>query len=133
MATSLELRVIYGDTDAMGIVYYGNYLRYFEAARGHFIRVRGSSYKHVEAAGYALPVIEAHVKYRQSLRYDDLVAIRAVVSERKRVTVKFSYEIRRGGELCAEGFTVHACLDAEGRPARMPQDIMDLLDAPEGV
>ena len=99
----LELRVIYGDTDQMGVVYYANYLRYFEAARGHFVRARGRSYKEFEAAGFALPVIEAHVKYRQSLRYDDLFAIRAVVAERKRVTGKFAYEITRGGEAIAEG------------------------------
>jgi acyl-CoA thioester hydrolase len=126
----LELRVIYGDTDQMGVVYYGNYLRYFEAARGHFVRARGRSYKEFEAAGFALPVIEAHVKYRQSLRYDDLFAIHAVVAERKRVTVRFAYEITRGGEPIAEGWTNHACIDANGRPAGMPKDMLALLDAP---
>ena len=126
----LELRVIYGDTDQMGVVYYGNYLRYFEAARGHFVRARGRSYKEFEAAGFALPVIEAHVKYRQSLRYDDLFSITAVVAERKRVTVRFAYELYRGGELVAEGWTNHACIDSAGRPARMPEDMVALLDAP---
>ena len=131
MARPLELRVIYGDTDQMGVVYYGNYLRYFEAARSHFVRARGRSYKEFEAAGFALPVIEAHVKYRQSLRYEDLFEIRAVVAERKRVTVKFSYEIHREGQLIAEGWTNHACIDASGRPAGMPRDMLALLDAPE--
>ena len=55
---ALEIRVIYGDTDQMGIVYYANYLRYFEAARGHFIRVRGVSYGDLERAGAGLPVVE---------------------------------------------------------------------------
>ncbi len=133
MAKPLELRVIFGDTDQMGVVYYGNYLRYFEAARGHFVRARGRSYREFEAAGFALPVIEAHVKYRQSLRYDDLFEIRAVVSERKRVSVKFSYELHRDGELVAEGWTHHACIDRTGKPAAMPRDMLELLDAPEAV
>jgi len=129
----LELRVIYGDTDQMGVVYYANYLRYFEAARGHFIRARGQSYREVEAAGFALPVIEAHVNYRASLRYDDAFSIEAVVAQRKRVSVKFSYQIHRGEQLIAEGWTLHACVDRNGRPAGMPQTMIDLLDAPEGV
>jgi acyl-CoA thioester hydrolase len=133
MAKPLELRVIFGDTDQMGVVYYANYLRYFEAARGHFIRARGRSYKDFEAVGFALPVIEAHVKYRLSLKYDDLFEIRAVVAERKRVTVKFSYQLHRGGDFIAEGWTHHACLDANGRPTAMPKDMLELLDAPESV
>jgi acyl-CoA thioester hydrolase len=125
----LELRVIFGDTDQMGVVYYANYLRYFEAARAHFTRERGMPYAEFEKMGYALPVIEAHVKYRASLRYDDLFAVHLVVAERKRVTVKFSYEIRRGGQLMADGFTSHACLDRNGRPTAMPREMIDLLDA----
>ena len=131
MSKPLEIRVIFGDTDQMGVVYYANYLRYFEAARGHFIRVRGRSYGEFERLGYGLPVVEAHVKYRLSLKYDDLFEIRALVAERKRVTVKFSYELRRAGDLVAEGWTNHACLDKNGRPAAMPKDMMDLLDAAE--
>jgi acyl-CoA thioester hydrolase len=128
--SALELRVIFGDTDQMGVVYYANYLRYFEAARAHFVRVRGGSYRAFEAAGFALPVIEAHVKYRASLRYEDLFTVEAFVSERKRVTVKFRYELRRGSELCAEGWTAHACLGKDGRPAAMPPAMLSLLDSP---
>ena len=131
MAKPLELRVIFGDTDQMGVVYYGNYLRYFEAARGHFVRVRGRSYKEFEAAGFGLPVIEAHAKYRQSLRYDDVFEIHAVVTERKRVTVRFGYTLHRAGTLVADGWTNHACIDSRGRPAAMPADMLALLDAPE--
>ena len=131
LSKPLELRVIFGDTDQMGVVYYANYLRYFEAARGHFVRQRGRSYGEFERAGYGLPVIEAHVKYRQSLRYDDLFEIRAVVTERRRVSVKFAYELRRGGELVADGWTHHACVDRNGKPAAMPKDMMELLDAAE--
>jgi acyl-CoA thioester hydrolase len=129
----LQLRVIYGDTDQMGVVYYANYLRYFEAARGHFIRARGSSYLDVEAAGYHLPVIEAQVSYKQSLRYDDLFTVEAVVAERKKVRVKFAYRIVRGETLVAEGYTWHACIDKHGRPSPMPPEMIRFLDAPEVV
>jgi len=60
-----------------------------------------------------------------------VLVLAAVVAERKRVTVKFSYELRRGGELIAEGWTHHACLDGNGRPTAMPKDMLELLDAPE--
>jgi acyl-CoA thioester hydrolase len=129
----LELRVIYGDTDQMGVVYYANYLRYFEAARGWFIRNRGASYRDVEAAGYHLPVIEARVHYKAPLRYDDLFQVACVVEQRKRVSVKFAYTVRRAGEVVATGFTLHACVDRTGRPCAMPAEMIRFLDAPEVV
>ena len=71
-----EIRVIYGDTDQMGVVYYANYLRYFEAARNEFIRAKGLRYRDFEVQhGLLLPVAEAHVSYRTPARYDDLLAV----------------------------------------------------------
>ena len=60
---SCELRVIYGDTDQMGVVYYANYLRFFEAGRGAFLRSFDRSYRQIEASGVRMPVVEAHVRY----------------------------------------------------------------------
>jgi acyl-CoA thioester hydrolase len=129
----LPIRVIYGDTDQMGVVYYANYLRYFEAARGHFIRARGRSYKEFEDLGFGLPVIEASCKYHASLRYDDLVDVAIRVGQVKRVTVRFDYELRRDGKLCAAGFTLHACVGREGKAVAMPPDMIGLLQARPGA
>ena len=117
-----RLRVIYGDTDQMGMVYYGNYLRYFEVARTEFLRGAGAEYRAFEAAhGLRLPVVEATVNYRKPARYDDELALHAAVPEMRKASARFVYAIRRvaDGALIATGHTVHACVSAE-RPGRPP-------------
>lgn len=120
-----RLRVIYGDTDQMGVVYYANYLRYFEFARSEFFRAQGGSYTQMEKEGALLPVVEAHCNYKASARYEDLLLIRCRVSELKRVTVTFSYEVIReaDGLLLSTGHTVHACVGRDGRPVRIPEAV----------
>ena len=123
-----ELRVIYGDTDQMGVVYYANYLRYFEAGRSEFIRAKGMRYRDFEASyRLVLPVVEAHVSYRQPARYDDLVTVETRLAEAKRASARFEYRIVRGDELLVTGHTVHACVDLEGRIQRMPRELLDRL------
>ncbi len=129
----VEIRVIYGDTDQAGIVYYGNYLRYFEAARGAFLRERGRSYREIEGVGYTLPVMEAHARYIKPALYDDLVVVAAILEAVRGASIRFRYEVRRGDELLAEGWTEHACLGPRGRPTRIPAELRRLLDQPSGV
>jgi acyl-CoA thioester hydrolase len=123
-----EIRVIYGDTDQAGIVYYANYLRWFEAGRGAFIRARGLGYGDFESRfGRRLPVAEAHVSYRAPARYDDLLTIETSLAEVKRASVRFEYRIVRGDEVLVTGHTVHACVDLEGRIQRMPAELLARL------
>jgi acyl-CoA thioester hydrolase len=123
-----ELRVIYGDTDQAGIVYYANYLRWFEAGRGAFIRARGLSYGDFEARfGLRLPVAEANVVYRAPARYDDLVTVETSLAEARRASARFEYWILRDGEVLATGHTVHACVDLDGRIQRMPAELLARL------
>jgi len=114
-------RVLYGDTDQMGIVYYANYLRFFEGARGEWIRGLGMSYAEIEQRGIFLPVLEAQVLYLKPARYDDVLEIPMVVSH-TRVKVRFDYKVYRHGspEALILGHTVHACVGREGRPTRAP-------------
>jgi acyl-CoA thioester hydrolase len=123
-----EIRVIYGDTDQMGVVYYANYLRYFEAGRNELIRAKGLRYRDFEAAyQLRLPVAEAGVSYRLPARYDDLVSVETVLVEARRASARFEYRVFRGSELLATGFTVHACVDLEGRVQRMPRALVEQL------
>jgi acyl-CoA thioester hydrolase len=125
-----RVRVIYGDTDQMGMVYYGNYLRYFEIARNEFLRRIGAPYRAFEEAhGLRLPVVEATVSYRRPARYDDELGIHAAVPEVGGASARFEYSIRRidDGELLATGHTVHACIDLRGKVARLPQALRELL------
>jgi acyl-CoA thioester hydrolase len=130
---SLEVRVIFGDTDQMGIVYYANYLRWFEAARGEFCRQRGLPYTEIAASGYGFPVIEAHVRYVKPARYEDLLRVDLHLDEMKRASMRFRYEVHRGTELLADGWTVHACVDKHGRPARFSEDMRRLLAGTDGL
>ncbi len=118
-----HLRVIYGDTDQMGVVYYANYFRYFELARGHFLRSHGLSYREIEKEGALLPVTEAHCDYRAPARYDDQLVVETTLSELRRASLRFSYRILRepGRQLLCTGHTVHACVGREGRPFRIPE------------
>ncbi len=128
-------RVIFGDTDQMGVVYYANYFRYFEAARAEYWRSIGHSYKDLEEWNIVMPVVDAQCRYHKPAYYEDVLAIDIVVSQLKGASVQFSYEVRRDSAVLASGYTVHAvCIatgDREGRVTRIPQAMVALIRAAE--
>jgi acyl-CoA thioester hydrolase len=121
--------VIFGDTDQMGVVYYANYLRYFEAARAAYWRGLGRTYKDLEAAGVALPVVEAHCTYRRPARYEDLLEVDVRVGELRGASLRFVYTVYRGAEILAEGWTRHAAIDPAGKPRSIPAFMRELIAA----
>ncbi|MDY7232597.1 acyl-CoA thioesterase [Hyalangium rubrum] len=126
-----RLRVIYGDTDQMGVVYHANYFRYFEFSRMEYFRARGGSYVELEAQGFMLPVVEASCQYKSPARYDDLLLIRPKVSELRRASLVFTYEVVREREpasLLCTGTTVHACLGRDGKLKRIPDSLARLIE-----
>ena len=127
---SARLRVRYAETDQMGVVYYANYLVWFEVARSNWLREAGWSYREMEADGYLLPVLEAHCAYKLSARYDDELDIRAAGVKLSPVRVRFNYQVVRAadGVLLAEGHTVHATLDQQGKPCRLPTRVLGMFD-----
>jgi acyl-CoA thioester hydrolase len=128
-----QQRVIFGDTDQMGVVYYANYLRYFEAARAAFLRHLGRSYKSFEEWNIALPVAEAHCKYHRPAVFEDLLEVHVQVTELRGASMRFEYEVKRDDELLATGFTLHACVNDAGRPRRIPAPLRALIgDVPRG-
>ncbi|SHN64664.1 acyl-CoA thioesterase [Desulfovibrio litoralis] len=122
-------RVSYGETDMMNVVYYAEYLHYFERARNELIRNSGLSYKECELRGLFLPVREANCRYRSSARYDDLLQIRVGISEWNKASLKFIYEIydETKTKLLATGFTLHACVNAESKPIAVPTWLKELF------
>jgi acyl-CoA thioester hydrolase len=129
-----EVRVIYGDTDQMGVVYYANYLRYFEVGRSEFIRAKGLRYRDFEARfGLLLPVAEAGVKYLSPARYDDVLSVETALAELGRASARFGYRLLRETALIATGFTLHACVDGEGRVRRLPEQLCQALQGGEAV
>ncbi len=128
-STPSRIRVRYAETDKMGVVYYANYLVWFEVGRTDLLRGSGWSYREMEVDGFSLPVIEAQCSYRQSARYDDDLDIRTTGTLLSRVRVRFNYEVVRAADeaVLAEGYTVHASLDQDGRPRRLPDRIATLF------
>ena len=119
-----RVRVIYGDTDQMGMVYYGNYFTFFEIGRVEYMRERGIAYKNMEREDDSYIVVaEASCRYLRPARYDDLLRIRTRVSESRRRSIRFAYEILRHDS----GETVHIICDREGRPKSLPEKYRQLF------
>jgi acyl-CoA thioester hydrolase len=121
--------VRYAETDQMGVVYYSNYFVWFEVGRTDLLRESGLTYRELEAQGVSLPVIEAQCEYHRSARYDDDLEILTTGALLSPVRVEFTYRIVKpqdGAEL-ATGRTVHAVLDRDGRPCRLPARASELF------
>ena len=124
-------RVIYGDTDQMGIVYYANYLRWFERGRSELLRQIGLPYGTIEKQGFHLPVTDVRCHYANSARYDDVVLIETELMEIGRASLAFAYRILRqaNDDLLATGSTKHACIAHSGKVTRIPNLLIDALKA----
>jgi acyl-CoA thioester hydrolase len=125
------LRVRYAETDAMGVVYYGDYLTYFEDGRVAYLQQKGIPYSEMEAAGVFMPVAEAYCKYHAPARFEDELAVETTIGEAGRAKVRFDYVVKRGNEVLAEGYTVHAARGRDGRPVRIPASWAEKLAFPE--
>ncbi len=113
-----QITVRYAETDMMGIVYHGSYLPWFEVGRTTLLKELGLAYRRLEEAGFHLPVLEVGVKYLRPARYDDVLTVITRLPDRPVLRIRLEYEVRRGDELLATGFTVHAFIDRAGRPVR---------------
>jgi acyl-CoA thioester hydrolase len=123
--------VRYAETDQMGVVYYSNYLVWFEVGRTDLLRDSGVTYRELEAEGVSLPVIEAHCEYHRPARYDDDLEVLTTGGLLSPVRVEFNYRIVKlqdGTEL-ATGRTIHAVVDRDGRPCRLPARARELFGA----
>lgn len=128
-------RVIYGDTDNMGMAYHANYLRWFEIGRTELFRFLGLPYREVEARGIYLPVSEVHCNYLRPVRYDDVLIIETTVDPTVRGGMKFHYTIRIEADqtIAARGWTLHACVTPEGRVVRPPSFLKEAIDRCAGL
>jgi len=124
-----SVRVRYADTDKMGIVYNGNYLRFFEIGRTELLRQIGLPYVNLESAGYLLPVLEAHVEYRSPARYDDLLDIITRFRYTGGARIDISYEIEHERRSVAVGYTKHTFVTSDTfRPIKPPQQFIAAME-----
>jgi len=128
--TSTQFRVRYAETDQMGIVYYANYLVWFEIGRTDFCRQCGFAYKNMEQEdGLYIIVAEARCRYKAPARYDDEIVVRTRLSACRRRVLVFDYQVCRaeGDELLADGETVHVITDRNGRPRALPDRYREMF------
>ena len=128
MPSVTRIRVRYKDTDTMSVVYYGNYLTYFEVGRVEYLREKDLPMSVVNERIH-MPVVEACVRYVKPAKLDDLLEVSSRVSERRRASFTFSYEIRNEArELVATGFTRHACWDpATSKMIALPDWLKEIM------
>ena len=114
----------------MGVVYYANYLSWFEVARTEHLRSLGLDYKGLESRGIYLPVVEASCRYLTPATYDDEIELQTALSLSSRVKLRFDYEVGRvsDGQMLARGFTMHVAIDEARKPMRLPKDIWELFE-----
>jgi acyl-CoA thioester hydrolase len=125
-----QYRVLYADTDMMGVVYYGNYGRLFEMGRTEMIREMGLPYIELEKAGIVMPVYSVDSKYRNVLKYDELITIETTVKEMPAVRMEFFHKIyNEDGRVAHEAKVVLVFMDRKtGRPVRAPEALINLLN-----
>jgi acyl-CoA thioester hydrolase len=131
IADVLQLRVRYSETDQMGTFYNSRALEWFECGRSELMRRRmGMSYAELEHKGVFLPLVEAHLQFQGRARYDDLLNVSSVVSLEGRARLKFTVQVSHtsSSKPVVNGWTVHAFIDAQGKPLRPPAWFLELMD-----
>ncbi|MCR8669094.1 acyl-CoA thioesterase [Aestuariibaculum sp. M13] len=125
----IQIRVRYGETDQMGVVYHGNYALYLEMGRIEWLRKLGISYKSMEENGVMLPVVSMTVNYKKSACYDDVINVKTEVVKVPTAKIEFNYEItNEAGELLTTASTTLVFIDMKtNRPIRAPQYILDAI------
>lgn len=125
----ITTRVLYKDTDKAGVVYYANYLHWFEMGRSEFMRNAGYSYNELEKKHYVMPVVESFCRYHAPAAYDDVIDIETCITEIDKIKLKFYYYIFRQSDkkLLAEGYTLHICTDEHIKVKKMPESLIKLL------
>jgi acyl-CoA thioester hydrolase len=126
---TIEVRIYYQDTDCGGVVYYGNFLRYFEQGRTHWLETRGSSVKAFMDAGTLFAVVHAELFYRSPARYGETLTIATTLKDLRAASFTFAHEIREktSGRLVVEGSARLATVDMQGKLLKIPKALRERL------
>ncbi|AUP77846.1 acyl-CoA thioesterase [Flavivirga eckloniae] len=126
----IQIRVRYGETDQMGVVYHGNYALYLEMGRIEWLRKLGISYKQMEENGIMLPVVSLNINYKKPTGYDDVINVKTQLKKSPTAKIEFEYEITNSrGEILTKASTTLVFIDMKtNRPIRAPQYFLDALE-----
>jgi acyl-CoA thioester hydrolase len=125
----MEVRIYYEDTDCGGVVYYANYLKYFERARTHVLEEHGLSVHELIQQGTEFRVIKAELAYRSAAMHGEILVVDTNVHADRRISITFSHRIRErtSQRLVVEGSATLVTVDSTGKIKRIPPPILDAL------
>jgi acyl-CoA thioester hydrolase len=128
----VEIRIYYEDTDCGGVVYYANYLKYFERARTHFLEEHGLSVTELLKEGTQFLVVHAELDYRHPARLGQTLTIDTIISETGKASLTFSHVIREreSREIIVEGSATLVTTDLDGKVKRLDSALVCALQAP---
>ena len=119
---TLKIKIYYEDTDAGGVVYYANYLRFLERARTEYLAAKGIDVAEYHNRGYFFPVIHVDIHYKKPARLGDIIEVTADLIELTNATVTFRQEIFRDDTLLVESTVKLVCINTDGKPRRLPPE-----------
>jgi acyl-CoA thioester hydrolase len=130
VSNTAKVRVLYADTDAMGVVYHTNYIKWFELGRNEFMRQLGVPYTELGKIGLNLPLIKVSCEYLKFATYDQFLNVETEFDYIKKATVRFNSRIwdENKENLVAEGYTIHVCTNNEGKIRRIPKLLLELIN-----
>jgi acyl-CoA thioester hydrolase len=125
----MEIRVYYEDTDAAGVVYYSNYLKYFERGRTEYFRDRGFSVGEMARRGFVFSVVHLEIDYRAPALHDDLLRVETAVLEIRKSSFTLAQKVLRAvdGKLLVDGKVTLACVGLGMKPKRLPEEIIQAI------
>lgn len=125
----IRLRVRYGETDQMGVVYHGNFAEYFEVARVEWLRAIGATYKEMEENGVMLPVVNLNINYKKPAKYDELLTIKTTLKNKPTVKIIFEYEVfDEAGDLISTAESTLVFVNMKtGKPIMCPEDLLEKM------
>ena len=129
MNHAMEVKIYYEDTDCGNVVYYANYLRYMERARTEYMGDRGASVKELMDQGTLFIIARVEIDYRSSARYGEVLVVETWVPETTGATITFQHRMKEKatGRLITESKAIAVCVDAVGKPKRVPWDVLEKL------
>ncbi len=126
MEHSIKVKIYYEDTDAGGVVYYANYLRYMERARTEFLNEYGINVSEYHKRGNFFVVTHVDIRYKKPARLGEIIEVTTSVEEMRNASMTIKNKIMREGSLLVEAVLTFACIDADGRPKRLPESFSGL-------
>lgn len=121
-----SLKIYYEDTDAGGVVYYGNYLRYLERARTEFLLEHGINVAELHNEGLFFVVTHVEIYYRQPARLGDIIEVTTELKETRNASMTLKSRIFKSDTLLVEAYVTIACIDREGKPKRLPESFRQI-------